>query len=66
MHAFPKVMFRAEVRNIILSSIAHQSLFNCSSIALQLLINCSSIAHQTLIKRSSSSGSSRLFFSQVS
>jgi len=54
-------MFRAEVRNIILSSMAHQSLFNCSSIAHQSLINRSSIAHQTLIDRSSSFGSSTLF-----
>jgi hypothetical protein len=54
-------MFRAEVRNIILSSIAHQSLFNRSSIALQSLIKRSSNAHQTLIKRSSSFGSSTLF-----
>jgi hypothetical protein len=54
-------MFRAEVRNIILSSIAHQSLINSCSIALQSLFNLSSNAHQTLIKRSSSFGSSTLF-----
>jgi hypothetical protein len=42
-------MFRAEVRNIILSSIAHQSLINRSSIAHQTLIKRSSNAHQTLI-----------------
>jgi hypothetical protein len=42
-------MFRAEVRNIILSSMAHQLLINGSSIAHQWLINGSSIAHQTLI-----------------
>jgi hypothetical protein len=54
-------MFRAEVRNIILSSIAHQSLINRSSIAHQTLIKRSSNAHQSLINRSSSFGSSTLF-----
>ena len=54
-------MFRAEVRNIILSSTAHQSLINRSSITHQSLINRSSIAHQTFINRSSSFGSSTLF-----
>jgi hypothetical protein len=50
-------MFRAEVRNIILSSIAHHSLFNRSSIALQ-----SSNAHQTLIKRLSNAHQTLIFF----
>ena len=54
-------MFRAEVRKFILSSIAHQSLFNRSSNAHQTLIKRTSNAHQTLIKRSSSFGSSTLF-----
>jgi hypothetical protein len=42
-------MFRAEVRNIILSSMAHQSLIYGSSNANRSLINRSSNAHQTLI-----------------
>ena len=65
-------MFRAEARNIILSSIAFQSLFNRSanahqtlikrlSNALQTLIKRSSNTYQTLIKRSSSFGSSTPF-----
>jgi hypothetical protein len=40
---------QAEVRNIFLSSFAHQSLINRSSITHQSLINHSSIAHQRLI-----------------
>jgi hypothetical protein len=58
-------MFRAEARNIILSSMAHQLLINRSSIAHQSHINRSSIAHLLfwLIFSfgSSSFGSSTLF-----
>jgi hypothetical protein len=55
-------MFRAELRNIILSSIALQSLFNRSSITHQLLFNGSSNAHQTLIKHSSNAHQTLIFF----
>jgi hypothetical protein len=55
-------MFRAELRNIILSSIALQLLFNRSSITHQLLFNGSSNAHQTLIKHSSNAHQTLIFF----
>jgi hypothetical protein len=55
-------MFRAEVRNIILSSIALQSLFNRSSNAHQTLIKRSSNAYQTLIERLSNAHQTLIFF----
>jgi hypothetical protein len=62
-------MFRAEVRNLILSSMAHQWLINLSSIAHQSLINRSSIAHILFwiifSFGSSSFGSSPLFHSAL-